>query len=208
MIEQSPVEERWNWITHGLGFVMSIIGFVLLLFYDTHQTAYSTFTIVLYSASLLVLYFASTAYHYSSTPELKRKFRIMDHIGIYLLIAGTYAPVTLITLLYSKGILLFILVWSLAIVGSVLKLFFTGRFQLLSVVLYLLMGWLIMLDMDTLSALVGDRGIHYLMLGGAAYTIGIIFYALKKMPFSHVIWHLFVLAGSIFHFLFIFHFII
>lgn len=132
----------------------------------------------------------------------------MDHIGIYLLIAGTYAPVTLVTLLASKGKLLFFLVWGFALFGSIMKLFFTGRFQFLSVLLYLIMGWLIMLDIDYLTKVVGEEGMMYLMLGGAAYTFGIVFYALKKVSFSHVIWHLFVLAGSIFHFLFVFYFII
>ncbi len=205
---QSPIEERWNWLTHGLGLILSIVGFFLLIFYNTHKTVYSTFSIILYSISLLVLYFASTAYHYTSNAELKKKFRIMDHIGIYLLIAGTYAPVTLVTLFASKGKLLFFLVWGFALFGSIMKLFFTGRFQFLSVLLYLIMGWLIMLDIDYLTKVVEEEGMMYLMLGGAAYTFGIVFYALKKVSFSHVIWHLFVLAGSIFHFLFIFYFII
>ncbi len=208
MIQQSHIEERWNWITHGIGFILSIIGFFLLLAFNSNKTLYSTSAIVVYSISLSVLYFASTAYHYSSDAVLKKKFRIMDHIGIYLLIAGTYTPVTLITLLQSKGVLLFILVWSLAGIGSILKLFYTGRFEIISIILYLLMGWLIMIDIYTLSDIVGASGMNYLMWGGAAYTIGIIFYALKKMPFSHVIWHLFVLAGSIFHFLFILWYII
>ncbi|WP_109301307.1 hemolysin III family protein [Aquimarina sp. AU474] len=208
MIQQSPIEERWNWITHGFGFILSIVGLFLLIIYNSNKTSYGIIGILLYSGSLLFLYFASTAYHYSSNVSLKRKFRIMDHIGIYLLIAGTYAPVTLITLIHSKGVLLFILVWSFALIGSVLKLFFTGKFEIVSIILYLLMGWLIMLDIQTLSDIVGSAAINYLMLGGGAYTVGIIFYALKRMPFAHVIWHLFVLAGSIFHFLFILKFII
>ncbi len=205
---QTPVEERWNWITHGLGFILAVVGFLLLMINNSGKTNYSTFSIILYASSLIVLYFASTAYHYSSDVELKRKFRIMDHVGIYLLIAGTYSPVALITLLDSKGKLLFIIVWSLAIIGSVLKLFFTGKFQVLSIFLYLLMGWLIVLDSNSLMNKVVSEGINYLILGGAFYTIGIIFYALKKIPFSHVIWHLFVLAGSAFHYLLILQYII
>ncbi len=205
---QTPVEERWNWITHGLGFILAVVGFLLLMIHNSGKTNYSTFSIILYASSLIVLYFASTAYHYSSDVELKRKFRIMDHVGIYLLIAGTYSPVALITLLDSKGKLLFIIVWSLAIIGSVLKLFFTGKFQVLSIFLYLLMGWLIVLDSNSLMNKVAPEGINYLILGGAFYTVGIIFYALKKIPFSHVIWHLFVLAGSAFHYLLILQYII
>ncbi len=205
---QSHIEERWNWITHGFGFLLSIPGFFILLISDSNKTQYSGFSIILYTSSLLILYFASTAYHYSSQIELKKRFRIMDHVSIYLLIAGTYSPVTLIALIDSKGILLFTLVWSFAILGSVLKLFYTGRFEVLSIVLYLVMGWLIVLDINKLTSTVNSKGINYLMLGGLAYTVGIIFYALKKVPFSHVIWHLFVLAGSICHYLFIYKYII
>ncbi|WP_282090274.1 PAQR family membrane homeostasis protein TrhA [Aquimarina algiphila] len=205
---QSQIEERWNWITHGVGFILSIIGFFILLNSNSNKTLYSTFVIIIYTSSLLILYFASTAYHYTSDATLKRKFRVLDHISIYLLISGTYSPVTLISLIDSKGISLFIIVWSLAVIGTILKIFFTGRFDVLSVILYLIMGWLIVLDIDTLSNVVGDEGITYLMLGGAAYTIGIVFYALKQIPFGHVIWHLFVLAGSIFHYMFILRYVI
>ncbi|TSE08560.1 PAQR family membrane homeostasis protein TrhA [Aquimarina algiphila] len=205
---QSQIEERWNWITHGVGFILSIIGFFILLNSNSNKTLYSTFVIIIYTSSLLILYFASTAYHYTSDATLKRKFRVLDHISIYLLISGTYSPVTLISLIDSKGISLFIIVWSLAVIGTILKIFSTGRFDVLSVILYLIMGWLIVLDIDTLSNVVGDEGITYLMLGGAAYTIGIVFYALKQIPFGHVIWHLFVLAGSIFHYMFILRYVI
>ncbi|WP_271768186.1 PAQR family membrane homeostasis protein TrhA [Aquimarina algiphila] len=205
---QSQIEERWNWITHGVGFILSIISFFILLNSNSNKTLYSTFVIIIYTSSLLILYFASTAYHYTSDTTLKRKFRVLDHISIYLLISGTYSPVTLISLIDSKGISLFIIVWSLAVIGTILKIFFTGRFDVLSVILYLIMGWLIILDIDTLSNVVGDEGITYLMLGGAAYTIGIVFYALKQIPFGHVIWHLFVLAGSIFHYMFILRYVI
>ncbi|AXT53748.1 hemolysin III family protein [Aquimarina sp. BL5] len=205
---QTPIEERWNWLTHGFGFLLSALGLFFLLFNDTHKTSYSTFSILLYSVSLMVLYFASSAYHYTNNVSLKNRFRVMDHISIYLLIAGTYTPVTLIGLLDSKGWLLFILVWSLAGFGSILKLFFTGKFEILSVTLYLVMGWLIMLDITTLTDVVGSEGIMYLMLGGLAYTFGIIFYAFNKLNFNHVIWHVFVLAGGVFHYIFVLKFII
>ncbi|MDH7446862.1 PAQR family membrane homeostasis protein TrhA [Aquimarina sp. 2201CG14-23] len=205
---QSPIEERWNWLTHGIGFLLSIAGLFVLLLENANKTEYSTFSIILYSISLITLYFASTAYHYTNSIVLKKRFRVMDHISIYLLIAGTYSPVTLIGLLDSKGWFLFISVWSLAGLGSVLKLFFTGKFEIISVILYLLMGWLIMLDISTLTSQVGSDGIFYLMMGGLAYTLGIIFYAFNKLNFNHVIWHLFVLAGSVFHYIFILKYII
>ncbi len=205
---QSPIEERWNWLTHGFGFVLSIFGLYALMVNVPKQSRYGLLSLLLYGISLLILYFASTAYHFSQDPVIKRKFRILDHISIYLLIAGTYSPVTLIALLDSKGWFLFVLVWGIAIIGTILKLFFTGRFEIVSVVLYIIMGWLIVMDMKALTTKVGSEGIMYLTLGGLFYTVGIIFYAMKKLPFSHVIWHLFVLGGSIFHFLFVLKYII
>ncbi|WP_299315697.1 hemolysin III family protein [uncultured Aquimarina sp.] len=205
---QTLIEERWNWLTHGFGFILSIVGLFCLLFNDTYKTSYSTFAIILYSVSLIVLYFFSTTYHYTSDLKLKEQFRIMDHISIYLLIAGTYSPVTLIGLMHSKGWLLFIMVWSLAGFGSILKLFFTGRFEIVSVILYLLMGWLIVLDITALTDRVSPDGIFYLIFGGGFYTVGIFFYAFNKLNYNHVIWHLFVLGGSIFHYIFILKYII
>ncbi len=208
MNAQSPTEEKWNWITHGFGLILSILGLLVLISENAHRTVFSTFSIIVYGITLLVLYFASTAYHYATNSKLKRKFRVMDHVGIYLLIAGTYTPVTLITLLDSKGKLLFFLVWSFAIIGSVLKLFFTGKFQVLSIILYVVMGWLIILDINMLANKIGADGIGYLSYGGASYMIGILFYALKRMSFSHVIWHLFVLGGSVFHYILIYKYVI
>ncbi|SEK22209.1 hemolysin III [Aquimarina amphilecti] len=205
---QSAIEERWNWLTHAIGLALSVLGLFLLLLNNTHKTSYSTFSVLLYSITLIILYFSSSVYHYVSDTALKNRFRVMDHISIYLLIAGTYAPITLIVLLDSKGWLLFTLVWSLAGLGAVLKLFFTGKFEIVSVMLYLLMGWLIVLDISRLTDIVGFEGIMFLIYGGLAYTLGIIFYAFKKLYFHHVIWHLFVLAGSIFHFIFILKYII
>ncbi|MBW1296807.1 PAQR family membrane homeostasis protein TrhA [Aquimarina litoralis] len=208
MKKQTSLEEKWNWISHGLGFLLAIVGLFLLLIFDTNKTAYSKFSIITYAISLIVLYFSSSMYHYVVDTRLKSRFRVMDHIGIYLLIAGTYTPVTLIALINGKGWFLFILVWSFAFLGSVLKLFYTGKFEFVSVLLYLIMGWLIVLDFSRLTDIVGSAGISYLIYGGLAYTIGIIFYALKRLKFNHVIWHFFVLGGSIFHFIFIWKYVI
>ncbi|GAA0724253.1 hemolysin III family protein [Aquimarina litoralis] len=208
MKQQSDLEERWNWLSHGLGFIMAILGLFVLIYYDNSKTQFSRFSIYLYGISLIVLYFSSALYHYITDLNLKNKLRVMDHIGIYLLIAGTYTPVTLIALISSKGWLLFILVWSLAVLGSILKLFFTGKYEVVSVLLYLLMGWLIVIDFSQLTEIVGKNGVMYLIYGGLAYTVGIIFYAVKKLNYNHVIWHFFVLAGSVFHFMFIWKFVI
>jgi len=205
---QTPIEERWNWLTHALGFILAIIGAILLVCNDTHETSSSIFSILLYAVSLMILYGSSTAYHYAKDVHLKKRFRIMDHISIYLLIAGTYSPISLIGLSSSKGWLLFGIVWFIASFGSILKLFYTGRFEIFSVILYLVMGWLIVLDIQALIDIVGSDGITYLILGGLAYTLGIIFYAFNKLYFNHVIWHLFVLAGSVFHYIFVLKYIV
>ena len=196
-------EEFWNALSHAIGALMGILGLIYLLVLDTHKNGYSTLSIVFYGASILILYSASTVYHLVAHVSWKKIFRKIDHISIYFLIAGTYTPVALISLADGNGWIIFWTVWGIAAVGTILKVFFTGRFEILSVLLYLAMGWLIVLDWDNLVAVSSAQGINLLMLGGGFYTVGILFYALRKIPFNHFIWHLFVLAGSICHFLFI-----
>ena len=147
-------------------------------------------------------------YHSFTDEKKKHYFRIVDHISIYLLIAGTYTPVLLITLEQSKGWLLFYIVWAIAAFGVILKLFYTGRFEAFSTILYLVMGWLIVFDFSTLNSLMPANGIVLLMAGGLAYTVGIVFYAVEKIPYNHVIWHLFVLAGAICHFFMVLFFVV
>ena len=207
MREQTQLEEKWNFITHGVAALVSLGALVALLYKVNHKNQLAFYAILLYGVSLIFLYTASSVYHYVSRMDLKNRLRVLDHIGIYILIAGTYTPVTLITLINSKGWLLFILVWSIALIGTVLKLFFTGKYEILSLLFYVMMGWLIVLDIDTLSDIVGSEGMWYLKLGGIAYTSGIVFYAWKKLYFNHVIWHLFVIAGSLFHFVFIMNYV-
>ena len=201
---QTPKEEQYNVITHGIGFLLSLIGFALLLIFQKYDSPQGMVGIILYGVSLSVLYFASTLYHYEKNNRRKELFRKLDHISIYLLIAGTYSPVVLITLEHSQGWTLFWIVWGIAALGTILKIFFTGKFEIISVLLYLVMGWLIVFDFTALKESVDTLGIWLLMGGGAAYTIGIIFYVVEKINYNHVIWHLFVLTGSILHFLFIF----
>jgi len=204
MRTQTPKEELYNSITHGIGFLLSLIGFALLLIYQEHSSVLGIIAVCLYGVSLSTLYFASTLYHYEKKEIRKNFYRKLDHISIYFLIAGTYSPVVLITLNHSLGWTLFCIVWGLAIIGSILKIFFTGKYEVLSVLLYLIMGWLIVFDFSALREIVDTTGIILLMSGGAAYTIGIIFYALHHVKHNHVIWHVFVLLGSIFHYIFIF----
>lgn len=200
----SPKEERINSWSHGIGIPLGIVALLLLLAFDSHKTPYSTLSIVLYGVSLIVLYLASTLYHAIKADKYKKGLRTFDHISIYLLIAGTYTPVALISLVASSGWTIFWTVWGIAGIGIVLKLFFTGKFEVISLLLYLVMGWLIVFDFSSLMAQQSSLGITLLALGGAAYTFGIIFYVVEKIPYNHAIWHFFVLAGSVFHFFFIF----
>lgn len=204
---QSPFEEKLNAITHALGAILGIIALVLLIIFDSHKTTWSRFSVIVYGLSIIILFSASTLYHAVEDENKKHYFRIVDHISIYLLIAGTYTPVLLITLSHSLGWTLFWVVWGIAAFGVVLKLFFTGRFEVFSTLLYLVMGWLIIFDFSNLSNAIGN-GILWLFAGGMAYTLGIVFYVFHRIPYNHVIWHLFVLAGAICHFFMIFLYII
>lgn len=195
------IEEKWNAISHGFGIVLSVIGtFYLFL----HSNSLSFFpSVFIYCLSLILLFSASTLYHSFYQPRLKKKLRVLDHISIYYLIAGTYTPVCLTLLKDSKGILLLIAVWSIAIFGTILKIFFTGKYEVFSLILYGIMGWLIIVDVDYLVNQATNLQLVYLTMGGVFYTVGILFYAVKKIPFNHLIWHFFVLAGAISHFLLI-----
>ncbi len=205
---QTPLQEKLNATTHAIGVVFGLIGLFLLALYDTQKTAWSLFSVMVYGLSIVVLFTASTLYHAVKDQNKKHLFRIIDHISIYFLIAGTYTPVLLIVLNESLGWPLFYVVWGIAACGIILKLFFTGKFEVFSTLLYLIMGWLIVFDFTNLSKLMASNGVLLLFAGGMAYTVGIIFYAIKKIPYNHVIWHLFVLAGAVFHFFMIFFYVI
>ena len=205
---QTKFEEQLNAISHAFGALLGIAALILLIIFDTHKTDWSLFSVIVYGISIIILFTASTLYHAINREKLKHYFRIIDHIGIYLLIAGTYTPVLLITLEGSLGWTLFWVVWGIAAFGVVLKLFFTGRLNVFSTLLYLVMGWIIVFDFSTLYSLVDSDAILLLMAGGLAYTVGIVFYAIEKIPYNHVIWHLFVLAGAISHFFMVFLYVI
>jgi hemolysin III len=200
----SKREELWNTISHAIGILLGVVGLVLLLTYNTHKSEYSTMSVLFYGISIIILYSASTVYHAITKVERKKILRKIDHISIYILIAGTYTPVALISLINGSGWALFWVVWGIAAFGAILKIFFTGRFEILSLLLYLVMGWLIVFDIQNVMELHSTLGLTLLALGGACYTFGIVFYVIEKIPFNHAIWHVFVLAGSIFHFFFIF----
>ncbi|GFZ75923.1 hemolysin D [Aquaticitalea lipolytica] len=205
---QSHFEEQLNAWSHGIGALLGIAGLVLLVVFTQNTIEWSLFSVIVYGISIIVLFAASTFYHAVKGEKRKHYFRIVDHISIYLLIAGTYTPVLLITLPDSLGWLLFWTVWGIAAFGVILKLFFTGRFEVFSTLLYLVMGWLIVFDFSTLADRMDTNGLLLLFSGGLFYTVGIVFYAIHKIPYNHVIWHLFVLGGAICHFFMIFGYVI
>ncbi|MFB9057156.1 hemolysin III family protein [Mariniflexile ostreae] len=205
---QTAFEEKINAISHAIGALLGVAALVLLIVFNTNKTNWSLFSVIVYGISIIVLFTASTVFHAVRNEKRKHYFRIVDHISIYLLIAGTYTPVCLIALEQSRGWPLFFTAWGIATFGVVLKLFFTGRFELFSTLLYLIMGWLIVLDFSNLSEAIGSEGVLLLFAGGLSYTIGVIFYVCHRIPYNHNIWHVFVLAGAVFHFLMIFMHII
>ena len=190
-----------NVVTHGIGFLASMAALVLLVFYaGIYGGAREITASAVYGATLVALYLASTLYHSSRTVAARRITRILDHIAIYLLIAGTYTPFTLIALRGPWGWTLFGVVWGLALVGVVYEIFFCGRFKLISILVYLAMGWLVIVAIKPLVSHLPAAGVAWLAAGGVAYSLGTIFYAWKTLPHHHAIWHLFVLGGSICHF--------
>lgn len=204
MRTQTKLEEQLNAWSHGIGAALGIAALILLISYVDGTKPFSLFGVIVYGISIIILFLASTFYHAVKGEKRKHYFRIVDHVSIYLLIAGTYTPVLLISLTDSLGWTLFWVVWGIAAFGVVLKLFFTGRFEVFSTLLYLVMGWLIIFDFSNLSDAIGPNGVLWLFAGGLSYTVGIIFYAIQRIPYNHVIWHLFVLGGAICHFFMIF----
>ncbi len=208
MRKQTQREETLNALTHGFGALLGIAGLILLIVFQQNKTPFSLFSVIVYGLSIIILFSASTLYHWVKNDKLKHYFRILDHISIYLLIAGTYTPVALITLNTSLGWELFWIEWGITFLGIILKVFFTGRFEFVSVLLYLILGWLVVIDYAALSQAIGSNGTLLLFAGGLSYTVGIIFYALERIPYSHVIWHLFVLGGAICHYFLILFYVI
>lgn len=199
------LEERLNAWSHGIGALLGIIGMVILLQKNSVKTPYATISLVIYSLSVILLFSASTAYHLVAHPKWKRNLRILDHISIYCLIAGTYTPVALITLAHGNGWFIFFSIWGIALAGTLMKLFLTGKYEYLSLFLYLFMGWLIVFDLNNLMQQTSTTGLALIALGGAFYTLGVLFYAIRSIPYNHLIWHFFVLGGAISHWLMIYH---
>lgn len=205
----SVLEEVFNASTHGVGVVLGAIGLALLVL-KTLQTDNIVIlaSAIVYGVSIVMLFAASTLYHAIPHDGIKRVLRIVDHCAIYLLIAGTYTPYTLLVIGDRLGAVIMAVVWSLAVAGIIFKIFFVGRFQMISLLTYLGMGWLGLLAAFEIASNLPPTGIVLLLGGGIAYSVGTIFFKVKKIPFNHAIWHLFVLAGCILHFLSVYYFVI
>lgn len=198
----SPTEEKINIWSHAFGIFLSIIALVLLIIKAVQQdNIWMMISFPIFGVSLILLYLASTLYHASKEPQKRFKLKVFDHAAIYVLIAGSYTPFTLVSLNGETGWLIFSMVWVMAFTGIILKLFFTGKFKIVSTAMYVLMGWLIIFYFQDLTAHLHEKGVFYLILGGVLYTIGAILYSIKKIKFNHAIFHFFVLAGSFCHFL-------
>lgn len=203
-----PKEEFWNVLTHGFGLALSLAALSLLVVFSSlNDTVWHIVSNSIYGASLVVLYFASTVYHAARKPKVKIKLNVFDHAAIYVLIAGTYTPYTLVTLRGPWGWSFFGVIWGLAIAGVVMKLFYTGRFDKLSTLTYVLMGWLVIVGIYPLVMNLSTWGLIWLFVGGFFYTVGAVFYLWHKLPFNHAIFHVFVLLGSISHFISVFWYV-
>jgi hemolysin III len=206
---QTSGEELVNVITHGIGAAFGIAGLgALVVGAWRHRDAWRMASFIIYGATLVLLYLASVFYHGAQSPRAKRLLQFFDHTAIYLLIAGTYTPFTLVSLRGSWGWTMFGLIWGLAVTGILLNVFFFGRLGFISTIIYLLMGWLVVIAIKPVVDAVSVRGLVWLVAGGLSYTVGVVFYAWHRLPYAHPIWHLFVLAGSVFHYFAIFFYVL
>lgn len=201
--ESTPKEELWNSITHGIGIPIAIAGLVLLILnaLDRGSATYWAAALI-YGITMIWTYTTSTIYHafHRVKPDIRHYLHLMDHTAIYLFIAGTYTPIALFVLTGWWSTVILASVWSLALAGLVYKLFFLGRFKKLSLAIYLMMGWLIIIAIKPLFETASTELLIWIFAGGAAYTLGTVFFSLRKVKYAHSIWHLLVLTGSICHF--------
>ena len=205
----SPIEEKINILSHAVGFILSMVALVLLVRHATrHGDVWHIVSFSIFGASLIILYAASIFYHSAKKPELRNRLNIIDHASIYVLIAGTYTPFTLVTLKGTIGWVIFGISWGLALTGIILKLFFTGKYNLMSTIMYVLMGWVIVFAIKPLVNNLPLAGLLWLVAGGIAYTMGAILYGIKKIEFNHAIFHMFVLTGSFCHFMSVYFYVL
>ncbi|PLW98264.1 MAG: hemolysin D [Marinilabiliales bacterium] len=202
-------EEFVNVISHAIGFLLSVAALSLMvIFASLDGNVWHIVGVSIFGASLVVLYLASTLFHWSVRPAVRKYLNVFDHSAIYVLIAGTYTPFLLVTLNGPWGWSLFGVIWGLAVAGVVFKMFFTGKYDKLSLIIYVLMGWLILIAIVPLIQNLSMMGLLWLLIGGISYSIGAVFYLLNKLPFNHAIFHFWVLGGSICHFFAVFWYVI
>lgn len=201
-------EEIANSITHGIGILFSVVTLTILLVYSIwEKSAISIISFSIYGFGSISLYVASTLYHSIPNEKVKKILRVFDHSSIFLFIAGTYTPVTLLSMTGYWRIGLLVAIWTIAILGIIFKIVTYGKFdkyKIVSLILYILMGWIVIIAIKPMMEMIPSGFLWWLLAGGVAYTLGTIFYANKKIPYNHATWHLFVLAGSVLHFLGIF----
>jgi len=198
----TEAEELLNVITHGGGFILALFASILLLNKGIKEDIHlQLISYGIYCFGLLTLYLASTLYHSSKNPNWKKRLNVFDHSAIYLLIAGTYTPIALLTMKGTWGLVIFCTVWVLATIGIVLKLYFTGRYSKISTSTYVLMGWVIVIAIKPLINCMATQGLLWLLAGGIFYTLGAALYQRKSMKYNHAIFHVFVLMGSFCHYI-------
>jgi hemolysin III len=203
----SATEELWHALSHGMGALLSITALILMLAVSLPlQDGWYVASSIIYGTSLVLLYSSSTLYHAVSDVLLKRRLRQLDHAAIFILIAGTYTPFTLINLRDSWGLVLFTVIWSIALAGVIIELATGLKYKKLSLSLYLGMGWLVIVAIEPMLRHVDTSGLLLLLAGGLCYSLGVIFYIWKRLYMHHLIWHLFVLAGSVLHFFAVYYF--
>jgi len=206
-LKYSKREEITNAITHGVGILFGIFALIFLIVTNYNNSdLYEMLSYIIYGSTLIILYISSTLYHGIPIKKAKEQLRKFDHASIFLLIAGTYTPIALIALRGKIGWTMFIVIWSIALLGIIFKVFYINKLKILSVVMYILMGWIIIFAIKPLIHALSVKSLIFLIVGGLFYTVGVLFYALqsKGFKYSHSIWHLFVLAGSVFHFVMIY----
>lgn len=208
-------EEIFNSVSHGVGVIFGIAALTLMIvFAAIYGNAWQVVSVSIYGATLIILYTMSTLYHAFTNRKVKKVFQIFDHTSIYLLIAGTYTPYCLVILRQDsyKGWLIFGIIWAIAILGIVLSAVFPKKFKILNMILYIIMGWAIIVAVPDIARIMSEldsiNGLYWLVAGGIAYTLGLIFYAIKKVRYFHSIWHLFVLLGTVCHFISVFGYIL
>lgn len=206
---ESLAEEVANAITHGIGAVLSIVGVTLLtLLAARFEDGWRLASVSIYGGALVFLYLASTLYHAIQHLATKRIFHILDHVGIFLLIAGTYTPLLLIKMRDWQGWLFFGLIWGLALVGACVKAFFTARYVNVSTAAYVAMGWSSLFLVKAMVATLGLGGMAWLVAGGLSYSLGVIPFLWERLPFNHAVWHLFVMGGSVCHYVMIWYYVL